>query len=180
MTYLLLKTITITEASSVYILRFHVSYYDISLLYNRIHLKWISLCYCANWRLSYLRVDLTLKTTPPPKFLGLPIRIHHTFVLFKDVTLTLIIYLETWLRSDNTSCYYTCNWPCVCRWKMGSPWCWGQSPRSTSRARLESWDPSSQALCRVTWHPGKQQKPFEVSLQRKKAPIKKDPLYETL
>ncbi len=34
-------------------------------------------------------------------------RISHTFVLFKDVTLTWINYLETWLRSDNTSCYYT-------------------------------------------------------------------------
>ena len=29
-----------------------------------------------------------------------------TFVLFKNVTLTWINYLETWLRSDNTSCYY--------------------------------------------------------------------------
>ncbi len=27
-------------------------------------------------------------------------------ILFKDVTLTWINYLETWLRSDNTSCYY--------------------------------------------------------------------------
>ncbi len=35
-----------------------------------------------------------------------PNRISHTFVLFKDVTLTWINYLETWLRSDNTSCYY--------------------------------------------------------------------------
>ncbi len=36
-----------------------------------------------------------------------PDQISHTFVLFKDVTLTWIDYLETWLRSDNTSCYYT-------------------------------------------------------------------------
>ncbi len=35
-----------------------------------------------------------------------PDRISHTFVLFKDVTLTWINYLETWLCSDNTSCYY--------------------------------------------------------------------------
>ncbi len=35
------------------------------------------------------------------------IRISHTFVLFKNVTLILINYLETWLHSDNTSCYYT-------------------------------------------------------------------------
>ncbi len=34
-------------------------------------------------------------------------QISHTFVLFKDVTLTWINYLETWLRSDNTSYYYT-------------------------------------------------------------------------
>ncbi len=33
-------------------------------------------------------------------------RISHTFVLFKDITLTWIKYLETWLRSDNMSCYY--------------------------------------------------------------------------
>jgi hypothetical protein len=47
-----------------------LSYYDISLLYSRIHLKWISLCYCAkSWRQKYLQVDLTLKTTPPPIFL---------------------------------------------------------------------------------------------------------------
>ena len=86
-----------------------VSYYDISLLYNRIHLKWISLCYCAkSWRQNYLRVDLTLKMTPPPyiSWSGSSIQIHYTFVLFKDVTLTWINYLETWLRSDNTSCYY--------------------------------------------------------------------------
>ncbi len=36
-----------------------------------------------------------------------PDRISHTFVLFKDVTLTWINYLETWLRSDNTSWYCT-------------------------------------------------------------------------
>ncbi len=44
----------------------------------------------------------------PPYFLiRFPARISHTFVLFKDITLTWINYLETWLRSDNTSCYYT-------------------------------------------------------------------------
>ncbi len=85
-----------------------LSYYDISLLYSRIHLKWTSLHYCAkSWRQNYLWVDLTLKTTPPPYFLiRFPDQVSHTFVLFKDVTLTLINYLETWLRSDNTSCYY--------------------------------------------------------------------------
>jgi hypothetical protein len=37
-------------------------------------------------------------------------RIIHTFVLFKHVILIWINYLETWLRSDNTSCYYiNCN-----------------------------------------------------------------------
>ncbi len=47
-----------------------ISYYDISLLYSRIHLKWISLCYCTkSWHQNYLRVNLTLKTTPPPIFL---------------------------------------------------------------------------------------------------------------
>ncbi len=31
-----------------------LSYYDISLLYSWIHLKWISLCYCAkSWRQNY-------------------------------------------------------------------------------------------------------------------------------
>ncbi len=37
------------------------------------------------------------------------IRISHTFELFKLVILTWINHLETWLRSDNTSCYYTFN-----------------------------------------------------------------------
>jgi hypothetical protein len=32
--------------------------------------------------------------------------ISHTFVLFKDITLTWINHLETWLCSDNMSCYY--------------------------------------------------------------------------
>ncbi len=69
---------------------FNIPYYDISLLYSRIHLKWISLCYWAkSWRQNYFQVDLTLKMTPPPYFLiRFPNRISHTFVLFKDVTLT--------------------------------------------------------------------------------------------
>ncbi len=37
---------------------------------------------------------------------GSLIRINLTFVLFKLVILMWINYLETWLRSDNTSCYY--------------------------------------------------------------------------
>jgi hypothetical protein len=37
---------------------------------------------------------------------GSSIRIDLTFVLFKHVILRWINYLETWLRSDNTSCYY--------------------------------------------------------------------------
>ena len=45
-------------------------------------------------------------SSPYISWSGLPIWIHHTFVLFKDVTLTWINYFETWLRSDNTSCYY--------------------------------------------------------------------------
>ncbi len=38
---------------------------------------------------------------------GSLIRIDLMFVLFKHVILMWINYLETWLRSDNTSCYYT-------------------------------------------------------------------------
>ncbi len=45
-------------------------------------------------------------SSPYISWSSLPIQIHHTFVLFKDVTLTWINYLETWLCSDNTSCYY--------------------------------------------------------------------------
>ncbi len=37
---------------------------------------------------------------------GSSIRINLTFVLFKHVILRWINFLETWLRSDNTSCYY--------------------------------------------------------------------------
>ena len=34
-----------------------ISCYDINLLYSRIHLKWISLCYCAkSWRQNTFRV----------------------------------------------------------------------------------------------------------------------------
>jgi hypothetical protein len=38
---------------------------------------------------------------------GSMIQIDHMFVLFKHVILMWINYLETWLRSDNTSYYYT-------------------------------------------------------------------------
>ena len=38
---------------------------------------------------------------------GSLIRIELMFVLFKHVILMWIKYLETWLRSDNMSCYYT-------------------------------------------------------------------------
>ncbi len=37
---------------------------------------------------------------------GSLIRIELAFVQFKQVILMWINYLETWLRSDNTSCYY--------------------------------------------------------------------------
>jgi hypothetical protein len=66
-----------------------ISYYDISLLYSRIHLKWISLCYCAkSWCQNYLRVDLTLKTTPPPIFLD---------PVYRSGSTTLLYYLKTYL-----------------------------------------------------------------------------------
>ena len=65
-----------------------VSYYDISLLYSRIHLKWISLCYCAkSWRQNYLRVDLTSKTTPPPIFLD---------PVYQSGSTILLYYLKTY------------------------------------------------------------------------------------
>ncbi len=38
---------------------------------------------------------------------GSLIRIDLTFLLFKHVILMWIDYLETWLHSDNMSCYYT-------------------------------------------------------------------------
>ncbi len=46
-------------------------------------------------------------SSPYISWSGSSIRISHTFVLFKHVTLIWINYLETWLCSDNTSCYYT-------------------------------------------------------------------------
>jgi hypothetical protein len=68
---------------------FILSYYDISLLYSRIHLKWISLCYCANsWCQNYLRVDLTLKSTPPPIFLD---------PVYRSGSTILLHYLKTLL-----------------------------------------------------------------------------------
>jgi hypothetical protein len=44
-----------------------------------------------------------------------PIWIDLTFVLFKHVILRWINYLETWLRLDNTSCYYILSIPPNCR-----------------------------------------------------------------
>ncbi len=42
-----------------------VSYYDINLLYSRMHLKWISLCYCAkSWRQNTFRVFHWKCSTP--------------------------------------------------------------------------------------------------------------------
>jgi hypothetical protein len=58
-------------------------------------------------------------SSPNISWFGSSIRIIHTFVLFKNVTLTWIKYLETWLRSDNTSCYYR-----IGNKKMGkNSWC---------------------------------------------------------
>ncbi len=53
---------------------------------------------------NYLWVDLTLKTTPPPIFLDPVLWSDQRY--FCTTTLTWINYLETWLRSDNTSCYF--------------------------------------------------------------------------
>ncbi len=88
---------------------FLISYYDITLLCGRIHLKWISLCYCTkSWRQNYFEsTSLWRWLLPYISWSSSSIRISHTFVLFKLVILTGINYLETWLRSDNTSCYYT-------------------------------------------------------------------------
>ncbi len=81
-----------------------LSYYDISLLYSRIHLKWISRCYCA--KTIFESISLWRRLLPLYFLIRFLDRISHTFVLFKDVTLTWIDHLETWLCSDNMSCYY--------------------------------------------------------------------------
>ncbi len=85
-----------------------ISYHDIVLLCSRIHLKWISLCYCAKtWRQNYLsRSHFEDDSSPYISWSRSSVRISHTFALFKNVTFTWINYLETWLHSDNTSCYY--------------------------------------------------------------------------
>ncbi len=95
----------------------YLSYYDITLLCSRIHLKWISLCYCAKtWCKNSLEsISLWRQLLPYISWSGSPIRISHAFVLFKSVTLTWINYLETWLHSDNTSCYYILYWTQVCQ-----------------------------------------------------------------
>ena len=85
-----------------------ISYHDINLLWSRIHLKWINLCYCAkSWRQNYLsQSHFEDDSSPYISWSGSLIRISLTFVLFKNVTFRLINYLETWSRSDNMSCYY--------------------------------------------------------------------------
>ncbi len=89
-------------------LRINVSYYDITLLCSRIHLKCISLCYCAkSWRQNYLEsISLWRRLLPLYSWSGSSIRISHTFILFKHVTLIWINHLETWLSLNNMSCYY--------------------------------------------------------------------------
>ncbi len=95
-----------TLFNQVYLIK--LSYHDIILLYSRIHLKWISLCYCAPLGAKTILSQSHFKDDSSPyiSWSGSSIRVSHTFVLFKHVTLIWINYLETWLCSDNTSCYY--------------------------------------------------------------------------
>ncbi len=85
-----------------------ISYHDIVLLRSRIHLKWINLCYCIKtWQKNYLSCShFEDDSSPYISWSGSSIRISHTFVLFNNVTFPWINHLETWLHSDNTSCYY--------------------------------------------------------------------------
>ncbi len=51
------KEIKVLRLESKFLKWIEVSYYDISLLYSRIQLKWICLCYCAkSWRQNTFRV----------------------------------------------------------------------------------------------------------------------------
>jgi hypothetical protein len=73
-------------------------------------------------KLSWIHLTLSDNSSPYIYWSGSWIRISHTFVLFKHVTLIWINYLETWLRSDNTSCYYSyTNKCCPCKWSK-YPW----------------------------------------------------------
>jgi len=85
-----------------------ISHCDISLLLIRIQLT----------QPLYLRATLVPKlfsshshlkdySSPHISGSGSLIQIDLTFVLFKHVILVWINYLETWLHSDNMSCYYT-------------------------------------------------------------------------
>jgi hypothetical protein len=72
----------------------NVSYYDFNLLYSRIRLKWISLCYCTkSWHQNSLRVDLTLKTTPPPIFLD---------PVYRSGSTILLYYLKTYFDMNKS------------------------------------------------------------------------------
>ncbi len=57
-------------------------------------------------KIIFESISLWRRLLPPYFLIRFPDWISLTFVQFKDVTLTWINYLETWLRSDNTSCYY--------------------------------------------------------------------------
>ncbi len=99
------------KSSTQYIKRFlsHLSHRDISLLCSRIHFKWISLCYCVPlgaktilsqshfWRRLLPLFFLIRFFDPDQPYIA----------VLKHVILISINYLETWLRSDNTSCYNT-------------------------------------------------------------------------
>ncbi len=85
-----------------------ISYHYIVLLWSRIHLKWIKspLLLGQNYlSQSHFEDD----SSPYISWSGSWIWISHTFVLFKNVTFWWIDYWETWLRSDNMSCYYAHN-----------------------------------------------------------------------
>ncbi len=76
--HILMTTLSITVLYSLFhteirlehayfnvLILFFLSYYDINLLYSRIHLKWISLCYCAkSWRQNTFRVFHWKCSTP--------------------------------------------------------------------------------------------------------------------
>jgi hypothetical protein len=92
----------------------YVSHCNMSLLLIRIQLLRSTFVFTCHFGAKTISSHTHLKDGSSPHISGSGslIWIDLTFVLFKHVILMCINYLETWLRSDNTSCYYGCYTEC--------------------------------------------------------------------
>ena len=82
--FIFILSLTLTAKNKHPLAKGEISYYDINLLYSRIHLKWISLCYYAkSWRQNTFRVFHWKCSTPLYSRSASLIRISLSFPVYK-------------------------------------------------------------------------------------------------